>query len=218
MIFDALTYNGSVFDTILNAVVLVVLCVAVAVQARRPWLITFVTLAIVQVALWFGLGATGISVVWSGLAGAALVDLVSRPSPTPRPSLAEARETPNHQISDRETPDRGTPDGEAPDGGIPDRGTPDRGTPDRGTPDRRWMLRAALVVAFAAIAYYAVALPLISTVAHLLALVVGAAVHLGARRLVGRTVTSKTPAVRESTRRGCAPSSRRASSNGGFRE
>jgi hypothetical protein len=37
-------------------------------------------------------------------------------------------------------------------------------------------------------------------VAHLLALVVGAAVHLGARRLVGRTVTSKTPAVRESTR------------------
>jgi hypothetical protein len=170
MILDALTYNGSVLDTILNAVVLVVLCLAVAVQARRPWLITLVTLAIVQVALWFGLGATGISVVWSGLAGAALVDLVSRPSPTPRPSLAEARETPNHQISDRETP------------------------------DRRWMLRAALVVALAAIAYYAVALPLISTVAHLLALVVGAAVHLGARRLVGRTVTSKTPAVRESTR------------------
>jgi hypothetical protein len=180
MILDALTYNGSVFDTILNAVVLVVLSVAVAVQARRPWLITLVTLAIVQVALWFGLGATGISVVWSGLAGAALVDLVSRPSPTPRPSLAAARETPNHQISDRETPDRGTS--------------------DRETPDRRWMLRAALVVALAAIAYYAVALPLISTVAHLLALVVGAAVHLGARRLVGRTVTSKTPAVRESTR------------------
>jgi hypothetical protein len=180
MILDALTYNGSVLDTILNAVVLVVLCLAVAVQARRPWLITLVALAIVQVALWFGLGATGISVVWSGLAGAALVDLVSRPSPTPRPSLAEARETPNHQISDRETPDRETP--------------------DRETPDRRWMLRAALVVAFAAIAYYAVALPLISTVAHLLALVVGAAVHLGARRLVGRTVTSKTPAVRESTR------------------
>jgi hypothetical protein len=180
MILDALTYNGSVFDTILNAVVLVVLSVAVAVQARRPWLITLVALAIVQVALWFGLGATGISVVWSGLAGAALVDLVSRPSPTPRPSLAEARETPNHQISDRETPDGGTP--------------------DRETPDPRWMLRAALVVAFAAIAYYAVALPLISTVAHLLALVVGAAVHLGARRLAGRTVTSKTPAVRESTR------------------
>jgi hypothetical protein len=210
MIFDALTYNGIVLDTILNAVVLVVLCVAVAVQARRPWLITFVTLAIVQVALWFGLGATGISVVWSGLAGAALVDLVSRPSPTPRPSLAEARGTPNHQISDRGTPDRGTPDRETPDGGIPDRGisdretpdreTPDRETPDRETPDRRWMLRAALVVALAAIAYYAVALPLISTVAHLLALVVGAAVHLGARRLVGRTVTSKTPAVRESTR------------------
>jgi hypothetical protein len=190
MILDALTYNGSVLDTILNAVVLVVLCLAVAVQARRPWLITLVALAIVQVALWFGLGATGISVVWSGLAGAALVDLVSRPSPTPRPSLAEARETPDHQISDRETPDRDTPDRE----------TPDRETPDRETPDRRWMLRAALVVAFAAIAYYAVALPLISTVAHLLALVVGAAVHLGARRLVGRTVTSKTPAVRESTR------------------
>jgi hypothetical protein len=167
VILDALTYNGSAFDTILNSVVLVVLIVALALQSRWPWRITFVGMAVVQVALWFGLGVTGISVVWSGLAGAALVELVAR----------------SRSARQRSTSDLPLPVGSS----VTAR--PPAGT--AAIPDRRWMLRAALVVAFAAIVYYAVALPPISTVAHLLAVVVGVGIQVGARKLGRRSSAPK---------------------------
>jgi hypothetical protein len=78
IIIPALTYDGSVFDTALNAVVLVIMITALAVQSRSTWWITLVAMVVLQVVLWFALEASGISVVWSGLAGAALVDLVER--------------------------------------------------------------------------------------------------------------------------------------------
>jgi hypothetical protein len=171
VILDALTYNGSAFDTILNAVVLMVLIVAVALQTRWPWRITFVGTAVMQVALWFGLGATGISVVWSGLAGAALVDLgVQRRSARPSSSGEQSPRSSGEQPS--VSPGK-------------------QSSVSPVVPVRRWMLRAAVVVAFAAIAYYAVVLPPISTVAHLLAVVVGGGIHAGARYLARRIAAPK---------------------------
>jgi hypothetical protein len=171
VILDALTYNGSAFDTILNAVVLMVLIVGVALQTRWPWRITFVGTAVMQVALWFGLGATGISVVWSGLAGAALVDLgVQRRS---------ARRSSSGEQSPRSS------------GEQPSVSPAKQSSVSPVVPVRRWMLRAAVVVAFAAIAYYAVVLPPISTVAHLLAVVVGGGIQAGARYLARRIAAPK---------------------------
>jgi hypothetical protein len=146
IIIPALTYDGSVFDTALNAVVLVILITALVLQSRSPWWITFVTMAVLQVVLWFALEATGISVVWSGLAGAALVDLVV--------------------------------------GRLPDRGA--------SAPSRRWMLATAVTVSIAAITFYVVALPPLSTVAHLLALMVGAGLHTLIRRSSRRCAAKKT--------------------------
>jgi hypothetical protein len=141
IIIPALTYNGSVFDTALNAVVLVILITALTVQSRSPWWITLVAMMTLQLVLWFALEASGISVVWSGLAGAALVDLVGR------------------RLSSRRTP------------------APARLSRATDPESRQWVLATAVGIAAAAMVFYAVALPPITTVAHVLALVVGAGIH-----------------------------------------
>jgi hypothetical protein len=179
VILGALTYNGSAFDTIVNTVVLMVLIVGVALQTRWPWRITFVGTAVMQVALWFGLGATGISVVWSGLAGAALVDLGVQRRSARRSSSGEQSPTSSGEQSPRSS------------GEQPSVSPVKQSSVSPVVPVRRWMLRAAVVVAFAAIAYYAVVLPPISTVAHLLAVVVGGGIQAGARYLARRIAAPK---------------------------
>ena len=141
-IVRALTYNGSVLDTVLNAIVLIVLVAALLTQRRSPWWTALVVVVVVQIAVWFALGVVGFSLVWSGLAGVAAVDLLVR----------------------------------------------------RGT-SGRWMLRGALIIALAALLYYAVTVPPISTIAHLLAVAVGAGIHALAlrapRHLSARRVNHK---------------------------
>jgi hypothetical protein len=147
IIIPALTYNGSVFDTALNAVVLVILITALAVQSRSTWWITLVAMVALQVALWVALEASGISVVWSGLAGAALVDFVER-------HLASRRTPAPARLSHATDPE-----------------------------SRQWVLATAVGVAVATMVFYAVALPPITTVAHVLALVVGSGIYALTRRV-----------------------------------
>jgi hypothetical protein len=158
IIIPALTYNGSVLDTTLNTVVLVILIAALAAQKRSPWWITFVAMVALQVVLWFALEAAGISVVWSGLAGAALVE------------LGAGRTSSRHTVASDRPP-----------------------AAIITAPTRRRLLIAAAVVAMAAIVYYAVALPPISTVAHLLALLVGAGIHTVARGISRRSASRQNP-------------------------
>jgi hypothetical protein len=134
IITPALTYDGRIFDTVLNTVVLLVLIAAFAVQQKSPSWITLVAMSALQVTLWFALGATGFSVVWCGLAGAVLVDLVAT------------------HTSRRRSPE------------------------SISRLNLWWIPLAAFIVVIAAIAFYAVAIPPISTVAHLLALAVGAGI------------------------------------------
>lgn len=128
----ALTYNGSVLDTALNICVLAVVIAPFVGQSRSLWWITLLVMVELQVALWLALNATGISVVWAGLAGAVIVDRVAARRGTGQPVAASG----SSRLSS-----------------------------------------VTIGVAIAAIAYYAVTLPPISTVAHLLAVGVGAAVH-----------------------------------------
>jgi membrane associated rhomboid family serine protease len=159
IIIPALTYNGSVFDTALNAVVLVILITALAVQSRSTWWITLVAMVVLQVVLWFALEASGISVVWSGLAGAALVDLVER------------------RLSSR-------------------RGSAPARLPHATDPEpRQWVLATAVGIAAAAMVFYAVALPPITTVAHVLALVVGAGIDALTRRVTHRRANRRARKV-----------------------
>lgn len=130
-IISALTYDGSVFDTVLNAVVLVIVLAALLAQGRSPWWVVAIVVVVLQVVLWFALDVVGFSLVWSGLAGAAIVEFIA------------ARRA-----------------------------------------KRRWSALAVGVVAsLAAILYYAVALPPITTIAHLLALLVGVGLTALARRV-----------------------------------
>ena len=140
LIITALGYDGSVLDTVLNAVVLIAVLTALSAQRRSPWWIVLIVMAVLQVALWLAAGAVGFSVVWAGLAGAVVVELVVRSGSRPR---------------------------------------------------QHSMLVIALVVVLAAIIYYAVTLPLITTIAHLLALVLGVGIHLLARRIL-RTSGART--------------------------
>lgn len=140
LIITALGYDGSVLDTVLNAVVLIAVLTALSAQRRSPWWIVLIVMAVLQVALWLAAGAVGFSVVWAGLAGAVVVELGVRSGSRPR------------QLS---------------------------------------MLVIALVVVLAAIIYYAVTLPLITTIAHLLALVLGVGIQMLARRIL-RTSGART--------------------------
>ena len=140
LIITALGYDGSVLDMALNAVVLIAVLTALSAQRRSPWWIVLIVMAVLQVALWLAAGAVGFSVVWAGLAGAVVVELVVRSGSRPR---------------------------------------------------QHSMLVIALVVVLAAIIYYAVTLPLITTIAHLLALVLGVGIHLLARRIL-RTSGART--------------------------
>ena len=140
LIITALGYDGSVLDTVLNAVVLIAVLTALSAQRRSPWWIVLIVMAVLQVALWLAAGAVGFSVVWAGLAGAVVVELVVRSGSRPR---------------------------------------------------QHSMLVIALVVVLAAIIYYAVTLPLITTIAHLLALVLGVGIHLLARWIL-RTSGART--------------------------
>ena len=140
-ITGALTYDGSVLDTVLNTVVLVVAIVALVAQGRSPWWVVLVVITVLQVVLWFALGVVGFSLIWSALAGAAVVELVGR----------------------------------------------------RRMPGNRWALGVAAVAALVLIVYYAVTLPAITTVAHLLAVLVGIGVHALVRR-TGRAGRAR-PAV-----------------------
>jgi len=140
LIITALGYDGSVLDTVLNAVVLIAVLTALSAQRRSPSWIVLIVMAVLQVALWLAAGAVGFSVVWAGLAGAVVVELDVRSGSRPR------------QLS---------------------------------------MLVIALVVVLAAIIYYAVTLPLITTIAHLLALVLGVGIQMLARRIL-RTSGART--------------------------
>ena len=140
LIITALGYDGSVLDTVLNAVVLIAVLTALSAQRRSPWWIVLIVMAVLQVALWLAAGAVGFSVVWAGLAGAVVVELVVRSGSRPR---------------------------------------------------QHSMLVIALVVVLAAIIYYAVTLPLITTIAHLLALVLGVGIQMLARRIL-RTSGART--------------------------
>ena len=140
LIITALGYDGSVLDTVLNAVVLIAVLTALSAQRRSPWWIVLIVMAVLQVALWLAAGAVGFSVVWAGLAGAVVVELGVRSGSRPR---------------------------------------------------QHSMLVIALVVVLAAIIYYAVTLPLITTIAHLLALVLGVGIQMLARRIL-RTSGART--------------------------
>jgi hypothetical protein len=129
-IIAALTYDGSIVDTVLNAVVLIVVLAALVAQRRSPWWITLAVMTVLQVALWFAMGVVGFSLVWSGLTGAILVELIAQ----------------------------------------------------RRSPSRRWVLVVSAAVAGAAIIYYAVTFPPVTTIAHLLAVLVGAGIHALARK------------------------------------
>ena len=72
-IINALTYNGSYLDTTINAGVLILLVAALLRHRRWRWWIALVVLAALQVVLWFAVGVVGFSLVWAGLAGAAVV-------------------------------------------------------------------------------------------------------------------------------------------------
>ena len=101
MFIPALTYNGSAFDTMLNAAVLVILIVALAIQRRSPWWISLVVMVVVQVTLWSTLGATGVSVLWSGLTGVAVVEFVAGRESSGRTPTATRSSTATSPLSRR---------------------------------------------------------------------------------------------------------------------
>lgn len=82
VIWRGLTYEGQVRDLVINyALVVLVLLpyVVVATDAKGSgdwaWAACLAVALVVQVLLWFAVGATGVSIVWSALAAFTLMDL-----------------------------------------------------------------------------------------------------------------------------------------------
>ena len=83
VVWRGLSYEGSLRDVVINyaLIVLVVLpYVFVRNRAGGPggwgWAVCLVVALVVQVLLWFVVQATGVSIIWSALAGFLLTDIL----------------------------------------------------------------------------------------------------------------------------------------------
>ena len=133
VIADGLTYGGNLPHSLTNYGLIAVTTApflvpegrAAAPQGpiARRWAGCLLIAFAVQVALWFGAGAVGVSVVWCAMAGYGLIALTS--------------------------------------------------APEASGPARRALLKVGLGAALVGVLYYAVTFPVITTVAHGAALVMG---------------------------------------------
>src|SRR5919205_1687403 len=130
IVVNGLTYAGNLLHSLINysliAMTIVPFLMPTAQSralATRTWIGCLLIALAVQVILWFGLGAVGVSVIWSTMAGYSLAE---------RASHSTQRD-----------------------------------------PTRRQLLTVALVSATFGILYYAVTLPLITTLAHGMAVMMG---------------------------------------------
>lgn len=133
IISDGLTYEGNVLHSCINyGLIAITIAPRFVLPKRshisrgRQWMACLLIAVGVQIVLWFGLGAVGVSVVWSTLAGYSLIERVSG---------SEAHES-----------------------------------------VYRGVLNVALLSALVGILYYAVTFPIITTIAHGVALLMGVAI------------------------------------------
>ena len=68
-IINYMTYNGSIFDCIINYTVLVILCISMRDDWSRVTSCILIIFSSLQVIIWFMTNNPGISLIWCGLTG-----------------------------------------------------------------------------------------------------------------------------------------------------